>query len=72
MGNGNSDWVDRRTKVEELCRQLIALVAASRERRETIDRTLAELRSVGQRAQSLLAVRAAASTRSFLAQSSTE
>jgi hypothetical protein len=38
--------------VEDLCRQLSALVATSRQQRQAIDRILAELRAITQRAES--------------------
>jgi hypothetical protein len=65
MLRDDSDSAARRTKVEGLCRQLVALIAVSREQRETINRILAELRSVAHRVDSRPAVRAAGSTRTF-------
>jgi hypothetical protein len=65
MLSNKPEWVARRTKVEDLCRQLVALVEMSRAQRRAIDRIVAELRAVAHRAESLPAVRAARSGRPF-------
>ena len=40
-----------RTRVQELCRQLLQLVSLSQQQRRAIDRLVAELNAVGRRAE---------------------
>jgi hypothetical protein len=65
MAHDDSNTPHRCTKVEDLCRQLSALIATSHDQRGAIDRILSELRAIARRVESRPDVRAAGSTRTL-------